>query len=73
MKLGFARMFVVEPMGKSRGLALMWKEEDQLEIQNYSRHHINATTKMPEGGVQWNLQGSMDTRTVRKGMSLGNY
>ena len=35
MKLGFEGLFVVEPRGKSGGLALLWKERNVLEIQNY--------------------------------------
>ena len=41
-QLGYVGMFVVELVGKSGGLALLWREVDELEIQNYSRRHINA-------------------------------
>lgn len=44
-KLGFEGLFVVEPIGRSGGLALIWKEENMLEIQNYSKWHINAIMK----------------------------
>jgi hypothetical protein len=44
-KLGFERMFVVDYVGRSGGLALLWKEEVELEIQNYSIQHINALVK----------------------------
>jgi hypothetical protein len=37
VKLGFAGLFVVDYMESIGGLALMWKEEAALEIQNYSR------------------------------------
>ena len=35
-------MFVVESKGRSGGLALLWNEEDDITIQNYSSHHITA-------------------------------
>jgi hypothetical protein len=57
VKLGFAGMFVVEPVGRSGGLALLWKEENELEIQNYSRRHINAIVTRAEEGVPWKLAG----------------
>ena len=42
VRLGFNGMFVVDPMGRSVGLALFWKDTKNLEIQNYTRRHINA-------------------------------
>ena len=35
-QLGYASLFVVDPVGKSGGLALLWKEVEEIEIQNYS-------------------------------------
>jgi hypothetical protein len=54
-QLGYAGMFVVDPVGKSGGLALLWREVDELEIQNYSRRHINAIVTNLTTGVQWKL------------------
>ena len=39
IKLGFAKAFVVDSVGRSGGLALIWKDEGEVEIQNYSRRH----------------------------------
>jgi hypothetical protein len=50
-------MFVVNPVGKSGGLALLWKEVEELEIQNYSRRHINAIVTDTTTGVQWKFTG----------------
>jgi hypothetical protein len=47
--LGFNNLFVVNSVGKSGGLALLWNEDAGLEIQNYSRRHIHATIKNPVG------------------------
>lgn len=35
-KMGFDNLFVVDCMGCSGGLALLWNEDVNLEIQNYS-------------------------------------
>ena len=41
-KLGFANMFVVDCVGKSGGLALLWEDGGEVDIQNFSRRHIQA-------------------------------
>jgi hypothetical protein len=41
-KLGFPNLFVVDCVGKSGGLALLWGDEIVVEIQNYSLRHING-------------------------------
>jgi exonuclease III len=56
IKLGFTGAFTVDPVGRSGGLTLLWKEEKEVEIQNFSRRHINAI--ITEEGVQsWKLTG----------------
>jgi hypothetical protein len=32
VKIGYAIMFIVDPVGRSGGLALLWKEENDLKI-----------------------------------------
>ncbi|XP_041000998.1 uncharacterized protein LOC121246780 [Juglans microcarpa x Juglans regia] len=34
--------FVMEPVGRKRGLVMLWREDVELEILNYSQHHISA-------------------------------
>ena len=41
-QLGFEHMMVVDCVGKSGGLALLWMSESRVEIQNYSCRHINV-------------------------------
>lgn len=53
-KLGFQNAFGVGSVGKSGGLALLWQGEVELEIQNYSRRHINAIISLNEG-TPWKL------------------
>lgn len=57
IRLGFDGLFVVEPIGRSEGLALLWKEERDLEIYNYSRYHINAIVKDEDGHHDWKFTG----------------
>ena len=51
VKLGFA----VDLVGRSGGIALLWREEKELEIQNFSRWHINAIVKRNDEGAFWKL------------------
>ena len=55
VKLGFQGLFVVEPVRLSGGLALLWRDHHPLEIQNYTRRHINAVVKHNAVGVSWKL------------------
>jgi hypothetical protein len=54
-QLGYAGLFVVDLVGKSGGLALLWRKVEELEIQNYSRRHINAIVTNTTTDVQWKL------------------
>jgi hypothetical protein len=47
IKTGFKNLFVVESLGRSGGLALLWNDEVTVDIQNYSRRHVNATVISP--------------------------
>jgi hypothetical protein len=55
MKLGMENMFVVDSVGRSGGLALLWKEDFNLSIQNFSRRHINAVVNTGAGELEWKL------------------
>jgi exonuclease III len=55
IKLGFEGLFVVDPVGRSGGLALLWKEAGCLDIQNFTRQHINAVVHSPGRDNQWKL------------------
>jgi hypothetical protein len=41
-----SNFFVVDSIRKRGGLALLWNDEVGLEIQNYSRWHLNAAIKL---------------------------
>jgi len=55
VKLGFAGCFVVDPVGRSGGLALLWRDVGALEIYNYSLRHINATIMDGNSLPLWKL------------------
>jgi hypothetical protein len=73
VKLGFENSFVVDSIGRSRGLALMWKEDCELVIQNYSLCHINAVVKSSEEGMEWKLTdfyGNLEVAKRHEGWNL---
>jgi exonuclease III len=55
IKLGFDGLFVMDQVGRSGGLALSWMESEGLEIQNFTRRHINAVIKFPGRNTPWKL------------------
>jgi hypothetical protein len=57
VRLGFQNIFVVDSMGRSGGLALFWTEHQSIDIQNYSRRHINAIIKSEGVAQPWKFTG----------------
>jgi hypothetical protein len=53
-KMRFPNMLVVDCVGKSGGLALLWTNEVGVVIQNYSCRHINATILSTQVGGRGN-------------------
>jgi exonuclease III len=56
-KLGFQGMFTVDPVGRSGGLALFWKDTEEVTIQNFSLRHINVMVTLRGSGHQWKFTG----------------
>lgn len=56
-KLGFNSLFVVDYVRRSGGLALLWIDDLVVDIQNYSRCHINATIHSTEHTDAWKFTG----------------
>jgi hypothetical protein len=54
-KLGMVNLFGVDSVGKSGGLCLLWRNDIDVTIQNYSRRHINAVVKSEGRGMEWKL------------------
>jgi hypothetical protein len=65
-KLGYFGLFVVDCIGRSGGLALLWREEVSVEIKNYSQHHINAVIKYHQNSTPWKLMGFYGHSEVAK-------
>jgi hypothetical protein len=51
--MGFEGMFAVDPIGCSGGLALMWKDGGEFEIQNFTRRHITSVVRPQGQGIVW--------------------
>ncbi|XP_074336620.1 uncharacterized protein LOC141673779 [Apium graveolens] len=54
--LGYEGMIVVEPQGRSGGLALLWKNSNQASLVSLSQNHIDVHTCI-DGMVPWRLTG----------------
>lgn len=54
--LGFEGMLRVNSQGRSEGLVLLWKEEDQGKVLSYSQNYIHIETKV-NGMEPWRLTG----------------
>lgn len=59
-------MFVVDPVGRSGGLALLWKNGGEIQIQNYTRRHVNAIVKPHGQEISWRLTGFYGHPNVAK-------
>jgi exonuclease III len=57
INLGMHNMFVVDSVGKSKGLILLWRDNFRVEIQNYSRQHINVIICTKENSLVWKFTG----------------
>jgi hypothetical protein len=51
--IGFEGLFTVEPVGRSGGLALLWKDAREVMIKNYSLRHITTTITMVGSEYSW--------------------
>ena len=54
-QLGYTQGLVVSSMGKSGGLALLWKPETKVVVQGFSRWHIDAHITCNTTGSKWRL------------------
>jgi exonuclease III len=72
-KLGMENLFGVDSVGKGGGLCLLWRNGVEVNIQNYSRHHINAIVKSEVRGLEWKLTcfyGSPEVAKWRESWAL---
>jgi exonuclease III len=57
VKIGFRNVFGVDSVGRSGGLALFWNDSLSVEIQNFSRRHINAIVGADGRNSLWKFTG----------------
>lgn len=55
-KLGYDGFIVVEPMGKSGGVALFWKNLGDVKLMSMSRFHIDVSVAVNNDSC-WRLTG----------------
>ncbi|KAL8106853.1 hypothetical protein AgCh_023591 [Apium graveolens] len=56
LKIKFQGMLMVEAQGRSGGLALFWKENDQVKLLSLSQNHIDVEITI-RGMLTWRLTG----------------
>ncbi|XP_074322878.1 uncharacterized protein LOC141659850 [Apium graveolens] len=54
--LRFDGVISVDAIGKSGGLALMWRDKEQVQLRSLSKYHIDVEISM-EGKDKWRLTG----------------
>ena len=56
-KVGFANGLIVPSRGRSRGVALFWNREINLEIKSFSGNHIDAFVRETDNSSTWRITG----------------
>ncbi|XP_074352892.1 uncharacterized protein LOC141692048 [Apium graveolens] len=54
--LGFEGAFTVEPVGRSGGISLLWRNKQEITIKSFSKNHIDTVVE-PQGGIKYRLTG----------------
>lgn len=68
-RIGFKGCITINSLGSRGGLALLWKSGDQVNIENYSQHHISAWVTDPTIGSKWlfsSFYGELETSRRNK-------
>lgn len=50
-KVGFYCLFTLDSVGHNGGLAVMWKEDIEVSVNDYSKNHIDAQVRLVENEV----------------------
>ncbi|KAL4606913.1 hypothetical protein ACB092_09G138000 [Castanea dentata] len=56
-RIGLDNGLIVPSVGRSGGIALLWKREISLEVKSYTRYHIDAVISEADSGYRWRLTG----------------
>jgi hypothetical protein len=57
VSMGFEGLLTFEPIGKSWGLALLWRDNKEVTILNYSQCHISTKISLRGFDYSWLLIG----------------
>jgi len=56
-RLSFPNGLIIPCTGRSRGLALVWSSDTNLEIKSFSSRHIDARITESGNGLLWRFTG----------------
>lgn len=56
-RIGFMGCFVVDCVGRSGGLCLLWNEEVTVSIKSYTSHHIDVEIELSGEDFCWRFTG----------------
>lgn len=56
-KLGYEGCFTINAIGRSGDLLMLWKEEINFELINYSSHHTSGWVNDLDNNVKWIVTG----------------
>lgn len=55
-KLGYDGVFVVDSQGRSGGLAMLWRDVEEVNLLSYSQNHVDMVVKV-NGLPSWRITG----------------
>ncbi|XP_031254340.1 uncharacterized protein LOC116112330 [Pistacia vera] len=56
-KIGFSCSFVVESRRASGGIAILWKDDKEVDLVSYTQHHISIIVNQPTANQKFILTG----------------
>ncbi|XP_042939562.1 uncharacterized protein LOC122274604 [Carya illinoinensis] len=65
-RLGYECSFVVDSIGRSGGLVMMWKQELSAELHTYSNNHISVLVTVEGAATPWHVTGFYGNPVVEK-------
>ncbi|XVF56363.1 hypothetical protein PTKIN_Ptkin06aG0114300 [Pterospermum kingtungense] len=57
VRWGYDNCFVVDCVGRAGGLALLWNSNYQINLQTYSKYHIDVSVISKASGHSWRFTG----------------
>lgn len=55
--IGYDGLFHVDPVGRSGGLVMLWKDDREVQIVNFSQQHVTATITLTGEDFSWTFTG----------------